>query len=110
MLKYQDQGMDVIYGFFFKNLFLQTTRKLGKTLLSMEKENHYETISSYDRMFPSQDELNAGGIGNLIALPLQGKSRKEGNSIFVDDNFLAYADQWDFLSNVIKVTKKKLNY
>ncbi|WP_339213802.1 DEAD/DEAH box helicase family protein [Ornithinibacillus sp. FSL M8-0202] len=97
-----------IWIFFQEPISAKLARKLGKTLLSMEKENHYETISSYDRMFPSQDELNAGGIGNLIALPLQGKSRKEGNSIFVDDNFLAYADQWDFLSNVIKVTKKEV--
>jgi len=29
-------------------------------------------LSSYDRLFPSQDVLQAGGLGNLIAAPLQG--------------------------------------
>jgi len=28
-------------------------------------------FASYDRLFPSQDTMPAGGFGNLIALPLQ---------------------------------------
>ena len=32
-------------------------------------------FESYDRMFPNQDHMPAGGFGNLIALPLQ-KARK----------------------------------
>jgi hypothetical protein len=34
------------------------------------------SLASYDRLFPSQDVLPAGGIGNLIAAPLYGKARK----------------------------------
>ena len=34
--------------------------------------------------FPDQDTLPKGGFGNLIALPLQGQPRREGNSVFVD--------------------------
>ena len=42
----------------------------------------------------------AGGFGNLIALPLQGKARQRGNSVFVDESFTPYPDQWTFLSSV----------
>jgi hypothetical protein len=43
-----------------------------------------------------------GGFGNLIALPLQGESCKGGNSVFVDEHFQPYDDQWAFLSSVRK--------
>lgn len=49
-------------------------------------------FESYDRLFPNQDTLPKGGFGNLIALPLQKKPREQGNSVFVDDNFVPYAD------------------
>lgn len=39
-------------------------------------------------------------MGNLVALPLQGNARRKGNSVFVDDNFQAYLDQWDVLQNI----------
>lgn len=44
-----------------------------------------------------------GGFGNLIALPLQGQARKRGNSVFVDENFIPYADQWALLSSIRKI-------
>ena len=59
------------------------------------KSFHY-----YDRMYPSQDV--ASSIGNLIALPLQGRALKNGNSAFVDKNWNAYPDQWDILLNHTK--------
>ena len=51
-------------------------------------------------MYPSQDV--ASSIGNLIALPLQGRALKTGNSAFVDKNWNAYPDQWDILLNHTK--------
>jgi len=48
--------------------------------------------------------LPKGGFGNLIALPLQKIPREQGNSAFVDENFNAYADQWNYLYNVKKYT------
>ena len=67
----------------------------GSTLINL-KSFHY-----YDRMYPSQDY--SSGIGNLIALPLQGKALKSGNSAFVDENWNAYPNQWDVL---LKETQK----
>lgn len=33
-------------------------------------------FKSYDRFFPNQDTLPEGGLGNLVALPLQGQAAK----------------------------------
>ena len=44
-----------------------------------------------------------GGFGNLIALPLQGKPRKSGNSVFVDTDLNPFADQWAYLSQLGRV-------
>ncbi len=62
-------------------------------------------LDSYDRLFPNQDTLPKGGFGNLIALPLQKKARVLGNSVFVDENLIAYEDQWVFLSNLHKISR-----
>jgi hypothetical protein len=39
-------------------------------------------------------------LGNLIALPLQKRARESGNSLFLDEGFGPYPDQWAFLSAV----------
>ena len=59
---------------------------------------------SYDQFFPSQDTLPRGGFGSLIALPVQAKPRKEGNSLFVDENLHPYSDQWSYLSVVQRMS------
>lgn len=56
-----------------------------------------KTFHYYDRMYPSQDIAN--GIGNLVALPMQGQALRDGNSVFVDRHWNAYPDQWDILLN-----------
>jgi hypothetical protein len=61
-------------------------------------------FASYDRFFPSQDNMPSGGFGNLIALPLQHAPRLAGNSVFVDTNFEPHADQWAFLSALRRMT------
>jgi len=52
--------------------------------------------------------LPKGGFGNLIALPLHKKARNLGNSIFVDENLMAYEDQWVFLSNLHKISRLEI--
>jgi len=41
-------------------------------------------LASYDRLFPSQDLLPSGGVGNLIAAPLFKPARDEGRTVFID--------------------------
>ena len=70
----------------------------------MNKEVHL-SFKSYDRFFPNQDALPDGGLGNLVALPLQGQARRNGNSVFVDENFQPYPDQWTFLFSIQKLSE-----
>ena len=41
----------------------------------------------------------------MVALPLQGKARKEGNSVFVDENFMVYENQWYFLLEIERISE-----
>jgi len=41
-------------------------------------------------------------------LPLQRKPRINGNSVFVDESFTPYPDQWLYLSSVQTMTKKEV--
>lgn len=52
-----------------------------------------------------------GGFGNLIALPFQGESSKNGNTVFVNKYFEVEKNQIDILSNIkrIKITTKRNN-
>jgi len=73
--------------------------------------DQFEKEDAFDRLFPNQDMHSGEGLGNLIALPLQGESRNAGNSIFLDwkNNFEIFADQWEFLSKIDKVLLEKLD-
>ena len=62
------------------------------------------SFKSYDRFFPNQDFMTTGGFGNLVALPLQGRARKDGNSVFVDEDFIPLTDQWEYLQRMTKMT------
>ncbi|WP_208629808.1 TOTE conflict system archaeo-eukaryotic primase domain-containing protein [Paenibacillus ferrarius] len=94
-----------IWIFFDQPVEASLARKLGCALLTKTMESRYELgLGSYDRLFPNQDTLPKGGFGNLIALPLQGSPRKDGNSVFVDEGFIPYEDQWSFLSSLEKMT------
>jgi hypothetical protein len=44
-------------------------------------KRHEIQFKSYDRLFPSQDTMPKGGLGNLIALPLQ---KRQGRSSIVN--------------------------
>ena len=66
-------------------------------------------LRSYDRLFPSQDLLLGRGLGNLIAAPLHGKSRKVGTTVFLDLASLEpVEDQWDYLSTLERLTPKQV--
>ena len=47
-----------------------------------------------------------GGFGNLIALPLQYEALQQGNSVFIDERFEPFADQWAFLASVQRIEPK----
>ena len=98
-----------VWFFFSEPVSAANARRLGTSLLTRTMAHRHElSFSSYDRLFPSQDIVPKGGFGNLIALPFQGQAQKNGNSLFVDDSFVPYPDQWAFLSSLPKVTPEQL--
>ena len=96
--------------FFFSELVAAAdARRFGSRLLTQAMSRRHELrFQSYDRLFPSQDTVPKGGFGNLIALPFQGKAQQDGNTLFVDEQFVPYADQWAFLSTPHKITPEEL--
>ena len=77
-------------------------RRLGVHILRQAMEVRAELdLASYDRLFPTQDFVPKGSFGNLIALPLQGACRRQGNTVFLDPASLEpYEDQWAFLASI----------
>lgn len=94
-----------VWIFFEEPLSAALARQLGFTILTKTIEiRHQLSLSSYDRFFPNQDTMPRGGFGNLIALPLQLKSRDKGGSIFLTTELTPVEDQWGFLSSVKRVS------
>ena len=99
-----------IWLFFAEPIVASTARKLGSAILTKAMEERHEIkLSSYDRMFPNQDTMPKGGLGNLIALPLQGKARKEHNTEFVDQDFVSYPDQWKYLYQIKRLSSSDVD-
>ena len=90
-----------VWFFFEEPVPCALARRLGSVLLTAAMEQRHDlSFSSYDRLLPNQDTMPTGGLGNLIALPLQGLARKSGNSEFIDGHFTSYPDQWAYLADV----------
>lgn len=90
-----------VWLFFAEAIPCAKARRLGDALLTAAMDTCGGiSFTAYDRMFPNQDTLPAGGFGNLIALPLQAQARRQGNSIFLNDSLTPYPDPWAFLSTV----------
>lgn len=98
-----------VWIFFESATTAKDARELGFLLLDKAMQIHSAlAFDSYDRLFPNQDVLPTGGIGNLIALPLQKQARANQNSVFLDRLGQPYVDQWLALKSVQKVPVSKL--
>ena len=95
---------------FFKEMIpARLARKFGFALLEKGAESvNLKSFKYYDRMIPTQDVLPEGGLGNVIALPLQGMALKSGNSAFVDENWNAYEDQLKVLAGTRRLTRQEI--
>ncbi|MCI9083942.1 MAG: restriction endonuclease subunit R, partial [Lachnospiraceae bacterium] len=95
--------------FFTERISAALARRFGFALLDKGAETvNMKSFRYYDRMLPAQNHVPDGGIGNLIALPLQGQALKEGNSVFIDENWNAYPDQWKALMQTKRLSKERL--
>ena len=102
-----------VWIFFQSAVDASFARKFGFALLEKGAESvNLKSFTYYDRMLPAQDHIPDGGksgrpgLGNLIALPLQGLALKEGNSAFIDENWNAYPDQWGELFRRQRLSKE----
>ena len=95
---------------FFKEMIpARLARRFGFALLEKGAESvNLKSFKYYDRMIPTQDVLPEGGLGNVIALPLQGMALKAGNSAFVDENWNAYEDQLKLLAGTKRLTRQEI--
>ncbi len=96
-----------VWFFFETAISAKLARAFGNALIeeAMMLSNSLG-FDAFDRMFPAQDTIPDGGFGNLIAAPFQGRAQRCGNSIFIDENFEPYPDQWLYLSRVKKLSEQ----
>ena len=102
-----------IWIFFEKPILASIARRFGTALLTQGAESvNMRSFKYYDRMLPAQDHISLNtktgkpGLGNLVALPLQGQALKLGNSAFIDENWNAYPNQWECLKEVKKLSSE----
>lgn len=99
-----------VWIFFEKAINIKKARLFGAALLDKGAESvNQQSFDTYDRMIPAQDKLPEGGLGNLVALPLQGRAVKNGNSVFVDEKWQPYHEQWSVLKNTGKLSEAFIN-
>jgi superfamily II DNA or RNA helicase len=101
-----------VWMFFTGAVPAAVARRLGMGLLREAMALRGEMdLSSYDRLFPSQDTLpGPDTIGNLIAAPLHGQSRRRGATVFLDLGTLEpHTDQWAYLSTLGRLTPREVN-
>jgi hypothetical protein len=96
--------------FFTAPVPAEAARRLGAGLLreTMALRGRMK-LASYDRLFPSQDLLPAGGVGNLIAAPLFKPARQDGATVFLDPGTLEpHQDQWAYLSTLGRMSPREV--
>lgn len=92
--------------FFSEAVPARLARLLGERLLQEGASiRGVQKLPSFDRMFPAQDQLTEKGLGNLIALPLQGERRKARCTVFVDSDFQVIADPWAYLESITRYSR-----
>lgn len=99
-----------VWIFFSAPVAAVTARQLGTGLLreAIALRGRMD-LHSYDRLFPSQDTLTPGGLGNLIAAPLQGRCRRNYTTLFLDLATLEpHADQFAFLSGLGRMSPREV--
>ena len=95
-----------IWMFFDEPIPATLARGLASSIITETMEHRPDLgLDSYDRLVPGQDTMPKGGLGNLIALPLQKLSREQDNSVFLDERLVPFADQWAFLSTLGRIKR-----
>ncbi|MDO8548817.1 MAG: DEAD/DEAH box helicase family protein [Ignavibacteria bacterium] len=96
-----------VWLFFESPISAVLARKFGSAILTCSMNKRHEIkFESYDKFFPNQDTMPKGSLGNLIALPLQKAARENRSSVFIDEDFKPFEDQWAFLASIRKLSEE----
>lgn len=99
-----------VWIFFSEAIQAGKARRFGEALIVKGAESvSMKDFSFFDRMLPMQDFLPEGKIGNMVALPLQGRALQNGNSAFVDEKWSPYRDQWNSLLRTNKLSEAEID-
>ena len=103
-----------VWLFFTEPVPALNARRLFTKLWTMTMDEYPSLdFSVYDRFIPCQDMLSShglqGNLGNLIALPFQGKAGKQKWTSFLDCRLIIYPDQWEFLSRIKRLSADDLD-
>jgi superfamily II DNA or RNA helicase len=92
--------------FFEENLPAEKTRKMMYELLREATIiSPFDKEPSFDRLFPNQDYHSGKGLGNLVALPLNGKALLNFNSVFLEpENLQPYNNQFETIRSFRKLS------
>ncbi|HGJ3845844.1 TPA: DEAD/DEAH box helicase family protein [Streptococcus pneumoniae] len=109
-LEISRSGYGLHIWFFFEEAILSRKARLfGKKLLELAMQESMQlSFDSFDGMFPNQDVLPKGGFDNVISLPFQGEAYHQGRTVFVDEQFQPYEDQWRYLQEIQRVSTAKV--
>lgn len=98
-----------VWFFFTAPVSASVARRMGSHLIAETMARRPELpMGSYDRLFPNQDTMPRGGFGNLIALPFQYEPRKQGNSVFVQEDWSPCSDQWKYLAGYSRLEPSRV--
>lgn len=100
-----------VWIFFSDSYPCYRSRRIGLELIRQAfGMSEFEREISFDRLFPNQDSVSKGGFGNLIALPFQGRSVAQGNTVFLEiENDRPLPDQWEFLKTVKRYSAQEID-
>lgn len=98
-----------LWVFFSEAVPAEKARKFGNALITKGAESvSMKSFQYYDRMLPMQDSLPDGGLGNLIALPWQGRAMRNGNSVFVDEQWRPLPNQMEALKSTRRLSLQQI--
>jgi superfamily II DNA or RNA helicase len=100
-----------LWFFFTTEVRAVDARRLGDLLITKAMDSSSSIdMSSYDRLFPTQDFVAPDALGNLVALPLHFGSRQEDRTVFVEpETMQVLPDQWEVLKCVVKIEPSRLS-
>ena len=91
--------------FFDEFVQAKSARKIANFILEKCFENGENSdLDSFDRIIPNQEKNGVTGFSSLIALPLSGRCQKTKTTLFVNQYFEPYENQFAYLSKVKKLS------